>query len=104
MTLQTEALIETQTGNGPPKRTEVTVEPNDIRLILAIIFSFLFALTIAMSIAFTFWPGVDSTKTWNTMKDVLGVLLPAETGLLGTILGFYFGSKSSEAKQTLSDS
>ena len=36
------------------------------------------------------------------VKDMRGVLLPAETGLLGSILGFYFGTKGSEQAQKIS--
>lgn len=69
-------------------------EDADVRLLLAIGFSTLFAITIIVALILPFLPGRDSAATWTTLKEVLSVLLPAETGLLGSILGFYFGSKA----------
>jgi hypothetical protein len=33
-------------------------------------------------------------KTWTDMKELLNLVLPAVTALLGSALGFYFGKKS----------
>jgi hypothetical protein len=33
---------------------------------------------------------------WDSAKQWLQVVLPAETGILGSVLGFYFGSQQSE--------
>jgi len=35
---------------------------------------------------------------WEQTKEMLQIILPALTGLLGSALGFYFGAKSSERK------
>jgi hypothetical protein len=35
---------------------------------------------------------------WASAKDWLQVVLPAETGILGSVLGFYFGSHQSERR------
>jgi hypothetical protein len=35
---------------------------------------------------------------WDQTKEMLQILLPALTGLLGSALGFYFGTKSSQGK------
>jgi hypothetical protein len=35
---------------------------------------------------------------WEQTKEMLQILLPALTGLLGSALGFYFGTKSGERK------
>lgn len=32
-------------------------------------------------------------QQWSTMKELLQIVLPAETGVLGSAVGFYFGSK-----------
>jgi hypothetical protein len=34
------------------------------------------------------------TPHWSLAKDLIGNLLAAETGLFGTVLGFYFGGKA----------
>ena len=69
-------------------------EDNDIRLLLAVGFSIVFAGTIAVGLLIPFTGGRDPKATWDVMKQILAVRLPAETGLLGSILGFYFGSKA----------
>jgi hypothetical protein len=76
----------------------VVFEDADVRVFLALGFSMLFALTVLLGFGIPFWwsGGRDPKETWATTKEILSVLLPAETGLLGSILGFYFGSKSSE--------
>lgn len=35
---------------------------------------------------------------WDQTKEMLQILLPALTGLLGSALGFYFGARSGESK------
>jgi len=54
-------------------------------------FSFLgiFAVTIILSFCAAIWRGSD----WPNVKDLLQLLLPAETALLGSAVGFYFGSQ-----------
>jgi hypothetical protein len=69
-------------------------EDADVRLLLAIGFSILFGLTVAAAIIIPFFVAKDPKTSWETMKEVLSILLPAETGLLGSILGFYFGTKA----------
>jgi hypothetical protein len=81
--------------SGPKRGFRIVPEDSDVRLLLAIGFSTLFALTVLVALVLPFLPGRDSGTTWATLKEVLSVLLPAETGLLGSILGFYFGSKAS---------
>jgi hypothetical protein len=77
-----------------PGRFRIVPEESDVRLLLAIGFSVLFAITILVALVLPFLPGRDAGSTWATLKEILSVLLPAETGLLGSILGFYFGSKA----------
>lgn len=40
----------------------------------------------------------DATQghSWSSAKEWLQVVLPAETGILGSVLGFYFGSHQAE--------
>lgn len=38
-------------------------------------------------------------KDWSPLKDLLNVILPAETALLGNAVGFYFGIKSGRGER-----
>lgn len=81
---------------GSGKGWRLVPEDADVRLLLALGFSVLFGLTVLAAIAIPFLPGRDPKTTWDTVKEILSVLFPAETSLLGSILGFYFGSKSAK--------
>ncbi len=35
---------------------------------------------------------IQSDAAWSRAKDAFGVILPALTGTLGTVIGFYFGN------------
>jgi hypothetical protein len=54
-------------------------------LLAALIVLLIFAATVA---------AVGSKDHWEETKEMLQILLPAVTGLLGSALGFYFGSQS----------
>jgi hypothetical protein len=84
-------LIVSPKGNGGWR---VVTEDSDVRLLLAVGFSCLFAITVLAAFIIPFLPGRDTKATWETVKEILSVLLPAQTGLLGSVLGFYFGSKA----------
>jgi TRAP-type C4-dicarboxylate transport system permease small subunit len=45
-------------------------------------------------IALACWACVRPTAQWTQTKEMLQILLPAITGLLGSVIGFYFGSGS----------
>ena len=52
---------------GKPGRGFVAeASDNDVRLLLAIGFSVLFAVTIFAAIGFTLWPGRDAKATWKS--------------------------------------
>jgi hypothetical protein len=36
---------------------------------------------------------------WNQTKEMLQILLPALTGIIGTVIGFYFGTSATRAQQ-----
>ena len=57
------------------------------RTLLAGTFALAFLLTLCASF-------VGSLTKWGPVKDWLQVVLPAETGLFGSALGFYFGSNT----------
>lgn len=42
-----------------------------------------------------FWAcrqSINSVTIWMQTKDMLQIILPALSGLLGSVIGFYFGS------------
>ena len=55
------------------------------RALLVSTFALAFLFTLAASFA-------GSLAKWSSAKDWLQVVLPAETGLFGSALGFYFGN------------
>jgi hypothetical protein len=57
-----------------------------VRAALALLFSAIFLLTIILSFTHL------STKDWIDTKEWLQALLPAETALIGSATGFYFGA------------
>jgi len=56
--------------------------------------AFAFVIIFGVTIIFAFFK--VGTYDWAQTKDLLQILLPAETGLLGSALGFYFGARSNE--------
>jgi hypothetical protein len=59
-----------------------------VRAGLALVFVGVFALTIV-------WAFLNVNSNWANTKELLEVLLPAETALIGSAIGFYFGTRSS---------
>jgi hypothetical protein len=42
------------------------------------------------------WAFIDASGShWGNAKELLQLLLPAETALLGSAVGFYFGTRTS---------
>jgi hypothetical protein len=58
-----------------------------VRAGLAFVFAIIFFVTIMYAFLST---GTDS---WDDTKELLQILLPAETALLGSAVGFYFGTR-----------
>lgn len=56
---------------------------------------FVFGLTVVVCLLAAIWAGANQ---WAAVKDLLQILLPAETGLLGSAAGFYFGTRSAGTK------
>lgn len=56
----------------------------------SIAFAFVAILFFTVILAFQ---NVDDDNAWVNTKELLQVLLPAETALLGSAVGFYFGSR-----------
>lgn len=82
--------IETAEPKEAPTRAERLGRREWTRSSLAFAFVLIFALTIA------FVMSKVGTRDWGETKELLQILLPAETALLGSALGFYFGTRSNE--------
>lgn len=53
------------------------------------------------------WATVESASYpvhWQQTKEMLQILLPALTGIIGTVIGFYFGTAASNNNQPPTDS
>ena len=71
---------------GPKKRV---LPPNLMRGILAIAFVIIFLGVLIGA----FYSLYKFGGKWEDAKDLIEILLPAVTALLGSVVGFYFGSK-----------
>jgi hypothetical protein len=60
------------------------------RTLLAVTFALAFLVTLVCS----FVGAMLGPGKWAAVRDWLQIMLPAETGLFGSALGFYFGSSS----------
>ena len=59
-----------------------------VRSELALLFTLIFIGTVA----YACWAA--TTRHWPAAKELVEILLPAETALIGSATGFYFGSRS----------
>ena len=50
-------------------------------------------LVVFASVESTSWP-----SHWQQAKEMLQIILPAITGIIGTVIGFYFGSAAAASK------
>ena len=78
-----------------PRGKGVDVDPaqkrETVRGTIALSLVALFAATVLLTVI-----GVLLGANWENLKGALELLLPAETALLGTAIGFYFGAESRE--------
>jgi len=78
--------------NNPPVQAYDPDQQHDVvRTIITCSFIAIFALTILASLAIVTWSG----SVWTNAKELLQLVLPAETALMGSAIGFYFGSQKS---------
>jgi hypothetical protein len=61
-----------------------------VRQLLALLFFGLFAATVLLSFLHL------GSADWKNTQQWLQIMLPAETALLGSATGFYFGAKKSD--------
>ena len=86
-----EAPIEVRAHAGQP----YLEEPAGVyrtRQVLAYLLLGLFAATLIAALFY-----VGSEDSWVRAKEFLQIALPAEIGLLGGAIGFYFASESAES-------
>jgi hypothetical protein len=69
------------------------VPPEDwLRIFITLLFSL--ALVIFLGVYLYDAVTIQGDKTWAQAKEAFGVILPALTGILGTVIGFYFGNRN----------
>jgi len=61
-----------------------------VRAAIALSLVGIFGLTVLAALALVVWTDVEAAL----LKTLIEILLPAETALLGSAIGFYFGSES----------
>jgi hypothetical protein len=67
-------------------------EPEDrVRTIVTLLFSF--ALVLFLCLYLYEAVSITDDRLWGRAKEAFGVILPALTGTLGTVIGFYFGNR-----------
>ena len=62
-----------------------------IRGMLAILAVIIFTALVGF---YFYEAGHAQDASWKRIQDAMNVMLPAVTSIVGTVLGFYFGSKS----------
>ena len=74
------------------KGSQEGVQPADwLRIAVTLLFSG--ALVVFLGVFLYDAVTIQGSGTWTQTKEAFGVILPALTGTLGTVIGFYFGSK-----------
>jgi hypothetical protein len=67
---------------------------DQVRSKVAFMLLYIFAGTIALTFLVLFFNiFLKDSSTWTNVKDWIEAILPAETGLLGSAVGFYFGTQ-----------
>lgn len=83
----------------PPRTNPVNITAEQtVQLLLAIAFTVILAATAT----FACFAAVFASATgWANVKSLLELLLPVETSLLGTAVGFYFGTKKQQSRHAI---
>ncbi len=74
-------------------KIDIKARQDLIRSIIALTFVAIFALTVILAFIVVILFNGD----WASTKDLLQLLFPAETALIGSAVGFYFGAKTAES-------
>ena len=82
-------------ATAPPFKTR-SYDPDQarekIRGAVAVIACLVFLIVVVVYIVFA---AKSTGPQWAQIKDAMQAILPAVTSVLGTVLGFYFGSQKS---------
>ena len=57
----------------------------------------IFVLILLILIGLSFWSLFKYGKSWGDAMDLIQQLLPAITALLGSAVGFYFGTRADQS-------
>ncbi len=105
--------METLDASTPskPDQPTVTVQPTGDKVIteaertarrqdwVRAVMTSSFLVMLLIVIMFSCWAAQSWATHWNQTKELLQLLLPALTALVGSSTGFYFGTKSSNSNK-----
>jgi len=78
--------------NPPSLFSTSQVPPEDkLRIGITWLFSIVFVVFLLIYLSAAI---VSGDAVWTRIKEAFGVILPALTGILGTVIGFYFGNRT----------
>ena len=79
--------------NPPPSLFKTSrLPPEDwLRIVVTLLFSV--ALVVFLGVFLYDAVTIQGNGTWSQTKEAFAVILPALTGTLGTVIGFYFGNR-----------
>jgi hypothetical protein len=85
----------TDLGSGAPFEAKGKPEPSERADKLRVGITWLFSVALVIFLGVFLYDAVtiQGSGTWTQAKEAFGIILPALTGTLGTVIGFYFGSK-----------
>lgn len=95
MAAQNDNLNVSYTGGPTPLEEPLTFRPYEPERQRDIVRMFVTLGLLASFLGLIFWAcreSVTSAVLWAQTKDMLQIILPALSGLLGSVIGFYFGS------------
>jgi hypothetical protein len=79
---------------SPPALFKITPVPPEDRLRFGITWLFSIVFVVFLSVYLYAAFAIQSDAAWTRVKESFGVILPALTGTLGTVIGFYFGNRN----------
>ncbi|HEY4037151.1 MAG TPA: hypothetical protein VGL94_24610 [Ktedonobacteraceae bacterium] len=86
------ALKNSRFMNPPTQVYDPEQQHDVVRTIITCSFILIFSLTILGSFVVVIW----FNSNWASTKELVQLLLPAETALMGSAIGFYFGSQKAK--------
>lgn len=94
------AAVQFHPEDNPEQRPYSPEKQRDyVRLTVTVGLLLIFGyLVVFASIESTSWP-----THWQQTKEMLQIILPAITGIIGTVIGFYFGSAAASKNNSGSD-